>query len=1199
AVRLVDLLGSGISGILWSADANGRSRANMFFLDLTAAMKPYVLNEMDNHMGAVTKVEYVPSTRFYLKDHKRPETRWKTPLPFPVQTVARVEVIDQISRGKLTTEYRYHHGYWDGGEREFRGFGMVEQLDTESFADYHATGLHGESDAFAPVGEAHFSPPTLTRTWFHQGPVGDEFGEWDELDYRGEYWAGDPSAFGRHDSVAKVLGNLEKRRDRRDALRALRGSMLRTELYALDDSDREQRPYTVTESQYGLREEAVPGAHEPGRQRIFFPHLVAQRTTQWERGDDPMTQFTFTDHYDDYGQPERQTQIACPRGWRTLADTPAKPYLATRTRMIYAEPKNRQKYIRDRVAKTTTYELTDTQDQTVLDLRDRPDSTGSRNVISQTVNFYDGGAFVGQPFGTVGDYGALVRTESLVLTEEILKAAYGRLPPYLDPDGTSWTSDYPPEFQATFPTLAGYVYQPGNDVYTQGYFVATDRRRYDFHDPSRQPRGLVIAGRDPLGRETSIEYDKPYHLLPEKVIDPAKLETTAKYDYRTIQPRLVTDGNKNETEFRFSSLGLLKETWVTGNPNKVEGDRQRPSLVMEYDFLAFEKSPLDDRQPIFARAIRHVHHDTETDVALPQRDETIETREYSDGFGRLLQTRAQGEDVRFGDDVFGDGESILPADQRAASTGDVVGRENTDPLQPNVVVSGWQVYDNKGRVVEKYEPFFSTGWEYRTLEEERALHFGEVLGQKVSMFYDPRGQAVRTFNPDGSEQRVIYGMPANLDDPETFVPTPWEVYTYDANDNAGRTHAATATAYRHHWNTPSSAEVDALGRAILTVQRYRAKPAGPTDPLPPIEEHRTVSTYDIRGNVLTVTDALGRRAFAHVYDLANRPLQVESIDAGVRQSVFDAVGSIVEQRDSKGALVLRRYDALNRLTHLWARDAAGESLGLRERLVYGDDPNLNLIPAQLDENNLRGKLYRHYDEAGLVTFAPYDFKGNVLEKARQVIRDAEIVAKFNPPPTSWQIETFRTDWQSSNGTGPADLDVRAATLLDATSYETSLTYDALNRIQAMWYPKDADGARKILRPLYNRAGALERVEMGGTIYVDRITYNAKGQRTLIAYGNQLLTRYAYDDTTSRLVRMRTERYTAVPRLTYKPDGGLLQDFAYDYDLAGNITSITDRVPGSGFINNPESARVQQSDPRLAQLLGAGDALIRHFEYDPL
>src|SRR5262245_19910981 len=58
-----------------------------------------------------------------------------TPLPLPAQVVIRVEVIDEISRGKLATEYRYHHGYWHGGEREFRGFGRVDQFDTETFED--------------------------------------------------------------------------------------------------------------------------------------------------------------------------------------------------------------------------------------------------------------------------------------------------------------------------------------------------------------------------------------------------------------------------------------------------------------------------------------------------------------------------------------------------------------------------------------------------------------------------------------------------------------------------------------------------------------------------------------------------------------------------------------------------------------------------------------------------------------------------------------------------------------------------------------------------------------------------------------------------------------------------------------------------------------------------------------------------------
>src|SRR5262249_15672891 len=58
SVRLTDLLGVGVSGVLWSADVGGLSRDSMFFLDFTGGQKPYLLNEMDNHMGAVTRVGY-------------------------------------------------------------------------------------------------------------------------------------------------------------------------------------------------------------------------------------------------------------------------------------------------------------------------------------------------------------------------------------------------------------------------------------------------------------------------------------------------------------------------------------------------------------------------------------------------------------------------------------------------------------------------------------------------------------------------------------------------------------------------------------------------------------------------------------------------------------------------------------------------------------------------------------------------------------------------------------------------------------------------------------------------------------------------------------------------------------------------------------------------------------------------------------
>ena len=61
----------------------------------------------------------------------------------------------------------------------------------------------------------------------------------------------------------------------------------------------------------------------------------------------------------------------------------------------------------------------------------------------------------------------------------------------------------------------------------------------------------------------------------------------------------------------------------------------------------------------------------------------------------------------------------------------------------------------------------------------------------------------------------------------------------------------------------------------------------------------------------------------------------------------------------------------------------------------------------------------------------------------------------------------------------------------------------------------------------------------------------------------------------------------------------MQDFAYGYDLVGNILKLTERVPGCGVRNNPDALRYQSSEPALASLLVAGDALIREFQYDPL
>jgi hypothetical protein len=229
--------------------------------------------------------------------------------------------------------------------------------------------------------------------------VDDDTGDWQELDWSTEYWPEDPQALSQTETINEFLQMLIDPRHRRDALRTLRGSILRTELYALDGTPIQDRPYTVTEQAYGLREESPPASDDPQRERIFFPHALAQRTTQWERGDEPMTQFAFIDDYDEYGQSCRQVSLAVARHRDYRIAAPAgEPYLGTLTKTQYAQRDDEQRYIVNRVSGRTSFEILNDGSQNVFDLyREVQSGTAARAFIGQNFNYYDGAASLGCP----------------------------------------------------------------------------------------------------------------------------------------------------------------------------------------------------------------------------------------------------------------------------------------------------------------------------------------------------------------------------------------------------------------------------------------------------------------------------------------------------------------------------------------------------------------------------------------------------------------------------------------------------------------------------------------------------------------------------------------------------------------------------------------------------------------------------------
>lgn len=240
SVQITDLLGNGTACLVWSSPLPGNARRPMRYIDLMGGQKPHLLIKTVNNLGAETQVQFAPSTKFYLAD-KFAGKPWITKLPFPVHCVEKVTVTDKWRKTSFSSTYSYHHGYFDGIEREFRGFGRVEQVDVESYGEF----AQGNSTSpYITADKTLYQPPIKTVTWHHTGALLER--ERILSQFAHEYF---PRWFeDLHPDAINVLGGFQENvlpepdlaaedlsgEEWREALRACKGMTLRQEVYELD-----------------------------------------------------------------------------------------------------------------------------------------------------------------------------------------------------------------------------------------------------------------------------------------------------------------------------------------------------------------------------------------------------------------------------------------------------------------------------------------------------------------------------------------------------------------------------------------------------------------------------------------------------------------------------------------------------------------------------------------------------------------------------------------------------------------------------------------------------------------------------------------------------------------------------------------------------------------------------------------------------
>ncbi|HEX7700323.1 MAG TPA: SpvB/TcaC N-terminal domain-containing protein, partial [Kofleriaceae bacterium] len=326
SIRVVDLLGTGTACLVWSSPSPTSVGTPLRYVDLLRSTKPHLLRSVANGLGGQTTISYAPSTKYYLEDRAagRP---WATRLPFVIQTVDRVEITDSIAGTSLVCRYRYAHGFYDGVEREFRGFARVDSRDAEAMS-----AAHGEGQ---PPGELvddqgrYLLPPVHTVSWFHTGAWN---GEGDDLRVAlsREFYTGDPLAAALP-SDAMPMNLLPPAL--RESYRALKGRLLRSEVFA-EDSTAAPHPYLVREYRYEIRELQPSATQRHGVYHAFERERVGYH---YERDpSDPRIEHEVALEVDSLGHVVREAHLGYAR--RVAAEPEQARVLATCAATTFAPP---------------------------------------------------------------------------------------------------------------------------------------------------------------------------------------------------------------------------------------------------------------------------------------------------------------------------------------------------------------------------------------------------------------------------------------------------------------------------------------------------------------------------------------------------------------------------------------------------------------------------------------------------------------------------------------------------------------------------------------------------------------------------------------------------------------------------------------------------------------------------------------------
>ncbi|NII54894.1 SpvB/TcaC N-terminal domain-containing protein [Luteibacter sp. SG786] len=799
-VSAADLQGLGCASLVLTVP---HMTPRHWYCDFSKGVKPHMLVATNNNVGTHGEVDYRSSAQEWLDEKQERRAAGKhvaCALPFPVHVVAHQRQIDEVTGQQLSQHFQYRGGYYDGHEREFRGFGVLYQHDTEI-------------PAADTVLEDGFTAPVRTTTWFHVGRVE----------------APEDDGFDSHDpDLPRLRATLHTRFDAdtgqdviedpgeedmlRQFARALSGAVRRVEVHGLDDEARP--PYSVDQQRYMVRLLREPLA--PERHAVLQLFTVESLSCQYDRlPSDPRITHTIGLRWDERGalcrgvvvyyarrggEPPFEEEFPR-RWWEDSRDTAQDDYYITETLAEWIhldDPEGWRSQLPYR-ARSNAFLIPggDIQPGDINHERfSDPDgpigASRARTLAGLSVQRYQGCEEGQASFAALPDY-----TETAELDETALQA-------YAD-------VMTPEELEAKLQEVGYFRMQ--SFLPEEGAILWSVQRGFATFAPLEAFHRVVAhrLTRD-LG-ETQAEYD-PHSLFITRVTLPDGCATDAEYDYRTLLPRRIVDANRNTQEAAYDALGRVVATSFFGTemgqpvgfapisdyqrpfdfPDEALADPERAiqdaATVAFYAPFAWmgQVSPpagagvgetdgrwlipggyvrasarwrlADGENPEVAAALlAAVRRPPHAAVLVADRypgDPEKQIRRSvadSDGFGRVLQQKQFVEP----------GEAYVTSADGGLELDDA-GQPVKAPTQTRWRVSERVEYNNKGLVVRTYRPYFADTHHY--IHDEAFRAFGYCDRQ----YYDPLGRPTVTWTAAGWMRRQTYW--------------PWYTIAEDENDTA-------------------------------------------------------------------------------------------------------------------------------------------------------------------------------------------------------------------------------------------------------------------------------------------------------------------------------------------------------------------------------------------------------------------------------